>query len=496
VENQIGVHAPTPVGDESPDEIGRVEGRGIDFVPESDRHSHPRNLAWAMFGPQFGFGNMVFGSLGIAFGLGWWSTFTAVSVGVLVGSLIFAGVAVQSPKTGTNNSVSSGAFFGVSGRYLGSLISLFIALSFFAILIWTAGQTAIVVFHRIFGSGTGTVALDIAMAIIGLIAFVLAIYGHATLVASFRIIAIGSAVVSLVALIVLSNKFHAVHGGDYLLGEYWPTWVLTMVLAASLPVSWGPFIGDYGRYVPSQTKSLTCALAAGFGILAGCWLSEIVGAYAATTFSPDLPFAIGFPTVAPLWFAILLLIFPGGLANIESAAMCVYNAALDVHAVFWGLGRAALTFLMTIAGMATAYIALIAYNAISSLEAFATLMLVTCTPWMVIMTVGHVMRHGEYEPMDLQPFEGRAKTGIYWFTGGFNFRAIVAWAVATGIGFLFASTSIVTGPFTKHVSGIDLSFISAAVVGGVLYYVLVKVFPERIGVPPLDTALPDVALAE
>jgi hypothetical protein len=39
------------------------------------------------------------------------------------------------------------------------------------------------------------------------------------------------------------------------------------------------------------------------------------------------------------------MIAPGGLANIESAAMCVYNAALD------------------------------------SIEAFATLMVVTCTPW-------------------------------------------------------------------------------------------------------------------
>ena len=44
------------VGQVSADEVGRVEARGIDYVPETDRHSHPRDLAWAMFGPQFGFG--------------------------------------------------------------------------------------------------------------------------------------------------------------------------------------------------------------------------------------------------------------------------------------------------------------------------------------------------------------------------------------------------------------------------------------------------------
>jgi hypothetical protein len=117
------------------------------------------------------------------------------------------------------------------------------------------------------------------------------------------------------------------------------------------------------------------------------------------------------------------MIAPGGLANIESAAMCVYNGALDVHAAFWRLTRAQLTFVMSAIGLAAAYITLIPFNAIESIEAFATLMLVTVTPWMVIMTIGHLMRHGWYEPMDLQAFADRAKTGVYWFTGGVNVKA-------------------------------------------------------------------------
>jgi purine-cytosine permease-like protein len=253
-----------------------------------------------------------------------------------------------------------------------------------------------------------------------------------------------------------------------------------MVLAALLPITWGPFIGDYGRYIPSKAKASTCALAAGLGIFAGCWLAEIVGAFAATTFTdPTTDFATGFPAASPLWFAVLLMIAPGGLANIESAAMCVYNAALDLQAVFWRLTRAQLTFVMSAIGLAAAYIALISFDAIDSIEAFATLMVVTCTPWMVIMTVGHLMRHGRYEPMDLLAFADRAKTGVYWFTGGFNIRALVAWGAAVAVGMLFTSTSIIAGPLTRHVSGIDLSFTSAAVVGGVLYYALVKLFPER-----------------
>jgi purine-cytosine permease-like protein len=257
------------------------------------------------------------------------------------------------------------------------------------------------------------------------------------------------------------------------------------VFAALLPITWGPFIGDYGRYIPSKVKASTCALAAGLGIFGGCWLAELIGAFATTTFKdPTTDFAIGFTAASPLWFAILLMIAPGGLANIESAAMCVYNAALDLQAVFWRLTRVQLTFVMSAIGLAAAYIALIAFDAIKSIEAFATLMLVTVTPWMVIMTIGHLMRHGWYRPMDLQAFGDGAKTGVYWFTGGFNIKALIAWSAAVAVGTLFTSTSIITGPLTRHVSGIDLSFTSAAVVGGVLYYALVRIFPER-GVMPV-----------
>jgi cytosine/uracil/thiamine/allantoin permease len=102
------------------------------------------------------------------------------------------------------------------------------------------------------------------------------------------------------------------------------------------------------------------------------------------------------------------------------------------------------------------------------------------------------MRGGRYVPQDLHAFASPSHRGVYWFTGGINYRAFAAWVAATGVGLLFASTSIITGPLTDHVSGIDLSFMSSAIVGGVVYYVLVKVFPEH-GVDP-NPAAPDLGV--
>lgn len=469
--------------------VGTIETHGVDYIPNADRNSRPRTLAWAMFGPQFGFGNMFFGSLVIVFGLGWWSAVSAILVGVTVGSLIFAGMAIMAPKSGTNNATTSGAFFGITGRYLGSALSILIALGFTAILVWTSGQTVMVVFDRIFSTGTGDTQLSIAMAVIAVIAFAVAIYGHDTIASMFKFISISSFVVCVLSVIVLSNKFHAVHGGEYALGHFWATWVLGVVVVASLPISWGPFIGDYGRYIPSSASARECAGWAFLGMFAGCLISLTIGAYVTTTFAdPTTLLATGYPTVAPLWLALLLMVTAGGLSNIESATMSIYNAGIDLQAIFWRFSRTQLTAAISVIALIVSYVALIGYDAISSVEAFVTLILAFVTPWLVILVVGHLHRRGRYYTLDVQAFRIPGAKGAYWFNGGFNPRAWIAWLVASGVGLLFSETTIITGPLPKHIDNIDLSFTSAAIVGGLLYYILLKVWPER-GVVPGDEEL-------
>jgi purine-cytosine permease-like protein len=464
------------------DEFGRVESRGIDFIPPKERHSKPRNLGWVMCAPQFALGIMVFGSLPLAFGLGWWAAFWAITLGVLVGSVLFGPMALIGPRTGTNNCVSSGAFFGVAGRFIGSVITMFIGLGFFAILVWTGGQALIACLHRLFGLGTGNVELALAMAFISLLSFVLAIYGHATLIHSLRIIAITSGIAIVIAVIVLAPKFHALQGSHYLLGTFWPTWVLSFSTAASVPISWGPFINDYGRYVPEDSSPWKLFNYAGGGMFLGCWVSLIAGAFVTTTAlaSTSASFVFGFFAVSPTWLIVLLTLTVGGSANIANAAMGVYNAGLDMHAVVWRVRRSQMTFILSGVGLAVALIGVIVFNAIASIEAFVTILLVTVTPWMVINVMGHFRCAGNYSTDALQAFSDpkTVRSSPYWYTGGFNLRAVVAWAVGTGVGMLFVSTTIITGPLVSQVNGIDLSFTSAGIVGGLLYFLFVRLFPE------------------
>src|SRR5260370_2308942 len=234
------------------DDFGKIETRGIDMIPDVERRSRPHELFTVFFGPQFGYGNMIFGALAIAFGLGWWAAFSAITVGSLAGSLVFLAVTPASPQTGTNNQVSSGAAFGVRGRLLGSGITWFIAVGFFVILVFTSAQALIYTFSRWFGTSTGLGALSLAMAVIIVVTCVTAVLGHRTLERSDRVITILSIIAGGLVFVAFAPKFHAIPGGHYLLGSFWPTWFLSATTAASLPISWGPFVGDYGRFIPAN----------------------------------------------------------------------------------------------------------------------------------------------------------------------------------------------------------------------------------------------------
>ena len=97
------------------------------------------------------------------------------------------------------------------------------------------------------------------------------------------------------------------------------------------------------------------------------------------------------------------------------------------------------------------------------------------------------MRHfelrGRYHVLDLHAYAS-GEHGVYWYWNGFGLRAIAVWVVSTAIGLLWSSTTLYEGPLASVTDGIDLSFISAFIIGGVLYYVTGKLeSPSRADAP-------------
>ena len=470
------------------DAVGRVETRGVDYIPEAERHSRPRELTAVFFGTQLCFGIIVLGFLPVSFGLGWWGSLTSTLVGLAVGSAMFAPLALLSTRTGTNSAVSSGAHFGVVGRIVGSLVGVFTAVGFYALTVWTGGTALVAGLHKLFGMPSGTSELAISYALIAVATLVVAIYGHANVVLANRILVPTMGLLLVIGVIVLLPHFSAQPpvAGGLLLGSYPATWLLSATTAASLPISYCPYVGDYTRYISAKRWAARRVVTAAFvGMFAGTAVALSFAIYVAMAFPAGITdWVVGFVDASPTAYAaaIVLIALAGSCAQ---GALCVYGTGLDTSSIIPSLKRVPATLLIGALGTILVYVGAFLYDLVAAASAFLIILLVITAPWLIINLIGYLLTRGRYYGQDLQVFnmQPRVAGGAYWFTHGWNLAAMLAWMPATIIGMLFVNTTLYVGPWANVLGGIDLSFVSSAVIGGLLYAVLVKVIPRSIVVP-------------
>jgi purine-cytosine permease-like protein len=462
------------------DAVGKIETHGIDFIPERDRHSSPRNIFYILIGANLTFGLIVLGWLPFSFGLSWWAGFWSIVIGDLVGALLFAPMALLGPRTGTNGPVSSGAFFGVVGRLIGSALAIFIAVGFYALTVWTGGQIAVYGAHRLFGLPAGNLQLGIAYAIIAAIAILAAIYGHANMifVEKFLIPTVG--VLMIVGFIVFGPKFNANYaGGHYLLGGFWPTWALAVTIAAAATFGYGPFVNDWSRYISHKRYNdrsvFLWTFAGGF---VGLTFPLVFGLYTSVAIAnPAIPYVSGLVKISPVGYLVPLIIL-GLLGSLGQSTVCIYSNGLDFSSIVPVLKRVAATIVLSAIGVLFIFLGTLVWNVENTVSAFVTLFGVLAAPWISIQITGHFLRRGWYDPQALQVFNRRERGGIYWFTRGLNIRACVAWLGASLVGLLFLDSSLYVGPWSGLANGIDLSWLSATFVGALVYFVATRLFPE------------------
>lgn len=157
--------------------ITEVETNGVERIPEADRAARPLDLFRLAFGGANTFATCVLGAFPILFGLSFWQGLAATVLGLLVGALLLAPMALFGPANGTNNAVSSSAHLGVHGRIVGSFLSLLTAVAFFSISVWSSGDALVGGAHRLAGLPESDVSYGIAYAIFAGLVLVVCVYG-------------------------------------------------------------------------------------------------------------------------------------------------------------------------------------------------------------------------------------------------------------------------------------------------------------------------------
>jgi purine-cytosine permease-like protein len=456
------------------------EQAGVTPIPEAARLGTPRTFAAIILGASVALGSVVIGWIPITLGLGFWGALSSMFFGTLIGLVLVGPLILIGSRTATNNATASGAHFGVRGRLLGTCLGLASMLFQAAVTIWTAGSATVAVLTRLFGWPANDATLAATYLIITALVIGVAVYGYHLLVRVTTVLTVVGGLLLALALVAFAGRVDpGYRGGQYVLGSAWRTWTLSMIavgIAGVLQLS--TVLGDWTRYIsPSRYPASRLLPVAWLAIVGGFVVLPGAGALLATAFpDPAADFPQSLASAAPGWYAVLLLPLAlfGGLGL---GAVTVYSSGLDLAAAAARLTRARATVMVSGAAAALVFAGAIVWDAAASILAALLLLLAVTAPWAAVVAVGYLRCHGQYRIGDLQVWNRRQRGGIYWFSRGWNWRAVVAWAAGAIWGVLAVNTPLYVGPLADLIGGVDVSFVGSFAVAAVAYWALETVTP-------------------
>lgn len=447
------------------------EERGVETVPDIERTAEPKSLITVFLGANLSLSVMVFGWLSILYGLGWWQSVSAILVGTVLGAIFVAKSALLGWKAGTNNSVASGAYFGVKGRLVASFVGLLLCLQYVALTVWTGGEMFAAGIARLTNSDSTDQMLILSYTLIGIAVVVIAIYGYQLIVTINRLIIPAMFLVVVLSAFAFIGDFDSSYAGDpslYALGTFWPTWILAVLTCgAAGPISYVTQTGDWSRYISAAKSEKEIVKNTFLAMVIGLSIPTLFGAFIATVAFDENSFAAGWVTSSPSWLILpLLLIAVGG--SLGQGAINLYSMGLDLDAILPKLSRSQSTSLVALLSIFLVFVGKFIYEAEAAVTNSVLFLTVAATSWLAITLYMYKKTNGNFDKDSLQIFNSGKNGGAYWFTSGWNFSMIFAWTIGTLIGILSISSVDYVGPISNAIQGIDLSIPMSAVVSVVI----------------------------
>lgn len=458
-----------------------AEQYGVDTIPEGARTSSPRDVVAILWGGNMALSVGVFGWLTILYGLSWWASVAAIVVGTAFGALVVTPLALLGYRAATNNSVASGAYFGVRGRLVASVIGLLLCLGYVALTIWTGGEALVAVADRLSGAQETPVQDILGYGLLAVTVAVVAIFGYGWLLRVNTLIVVVVGIAMLLTVIGLAGRFDAGYPGSpdaYALGSFWPTWLLAALTAGIAgPVSYVTQTGDWTRYIsPRQHRPLSLVLGMFVGLLGGLLIPTLWGAFVSSILFDENSFPAGLVAGVPSWL-LAPVVLAALIGSIGQGAMNLYSMGLDLDAILPRLTRMQATVVVTVVATALVFLGKFVWDAEVAVTAFVVFLTSLATPWAAITLIGLWRTRGDFDQSDLQVFNQRRTGGRYWYSGGWNPAAVLAWLVGSTVGVLSNATDAFTGPIADAVGGIDASFLTSGLAAAATYLVLISVRP-------------------
>jgi len=448
------------------DEAFRIEQRGIDYIPESERWATPRSLFGLWAGAITNFEIFIYGAILMAF---FGVTFYQAVVIIVVGNLsylLLGLTSLQGPEAGTTTFTVNRAAYGPNGGRLMALFNWLTQVGF-----ETEGLALVVLAGIALaakaGYSAGTPMKIVLIVIAAGIQLLLPLFGHGTILKTLKWLAIPFVALFVILAVLTAGKAH-LHGVHP--GAGWAEWMAGLAFIIVLSgLGWTENGNDYSRYIP-RTASRPSIVG---WVFAGTFIPSVllmtlgaaVGTYVPTLATknpmPALPHAFAAWFLVPFLIVALVQLF-------AINSLDLYSSGVTLQAIGLRLRRWQAVLIDTvIAGGLTAY-AIFSSSFTTLLTDFVDCVIVWIAPWTAIFLVDWILRRYRYVPGELQ----KEKGGLYWRNGGIHWPAIIAQVVGMFASLMGLSQTFFHGLVASHTGNADFSVFLGLGVGGLLYAVL------------------------
>ncbi|MHB9855631.1 purine-cytosine permease family protein [Streptomyces krungchingensis] len=446
---------------------GNVETRGIECVPDDERHGSARELFAIWAAPNVSYLSFVVGATLVLIGLSLPEALAVIVAGNLFW-LLTGFIAVSGPASGTTGSVVSRAMYGTVGNRAVVAVTGWLISALYLALNWSAASVAGIGLAARLGLPDSTAVDTLVICLIAGATVLVAIYGHATIVRLYTVLTVLLLLVFLVVSgIVLGHTDWSYAPAEPLHGFALLVAVASgFTLVASAPLSYANS-PDLARYLPRDTSRTAVALWTSAGAFLPSVVFTAIGAFAATSLDMSDPQA-ALEGVMPAWFAPVFVI--GVVVNtVANNGMTAYSAGLSMQSIGVRLPRVTAVLVVGVIGTTMTLFAILVFDFLTAVNAMMELVVVITGPCMAVYATDIVLRRNRYDGIALHD---QSRTGPFWYRGGVNWAGTLATLLGATAATLCAASSSWAGPLSAAMGGLNLAVPVGVLGSAALYWAL------------------------
>ncbi|GAA5037519.1 purine-cytosine permease family protein [Streptomyces siamensis] len=299
----------------------RVEGHGIEPVPEGNRYGGAGRLFTVWFAPNLTMTGVFTGTIGVALGLDFGTALAAVVLGTVLGALPTAYLSTWGGLTGTGQLPLARLAFGRAVALPGIL--QWVSSVAWDALIGLFGGDALA---RLCGwpFWVGVLVMMAAQGALGVLGYEAI---HRLQIVMTFVLAVSFAVIAWRML----DGVHPASTGAAVGADRAGAFVLTSTIALSLALSWAPYATDFSRYLPrgtSRPRMFWCTL---LGLVVSFVAVQVLGLWGASVLTDQT--AAGVDELLGGGAAGAFGLLAVALAAVCSNAMNDYSGSLALQTV-------------------------------------------------------------------------------------------------------------------------------------------------------------------